>query len=72
MVRTGDDDVGRGARALAGLAVGGRTGRTGGENVPRCALAISVALVGVWPEHRINVMQPTIDLLVEEAMATKL
>jgi len=36
------------------------------------ALALAVLMVGVWPAPLLKVMQPTIQHLVSQAIATKL
>jgi len=44
----------------------------GREYIVLTALALAVLMVGVWPAPLLKVMQPTIQHLVSQAIATKL
>ena len=44
----------------------------GREFLVLASLAVAVLLVGVWPAPLLKVMQPTIQHLVTQAIATKL
>jgi NADH-quinone oxidoreductase subunit M len=57
---------------VANAKVAALTDLNGREFIVLGALAIAVLLVGVWPAPLLKVMQPTIQHLVSQAIATKL
>jgi NADH-quinone oxidoreductase subunit M len=57
---------------VANARVAALTDLNGREFIVLGALAVAVLLVGVWPAPLLKVMQPTIQHLVSQAIATKL
>src|SRR5580692_1313195 len=57
---------------VANTKVAALTDLNGREFIVLGALAVAVLLVGVWPAPLLKVMQPTIQHLVSQAIATKL